>query len=103
MEFDKQLLVTQHFLFPRGGVELLQFVEGLLREFHAVPVNVLVAGHPANGRFTSQRATKEQVIGASIGSFTGPETDPEVSKKMRNHMLRGEPGSGENTLYRADG
>ncbi len=58
----------------------------------------------ANAAFMRlKRATKEQVIGASIGSFTGPETDPEVSRKMRDSMMRGEPGGGENTLYRADG
>jgi PAS domain S-box-containing protein len=59
----------------------------------------------ANAAFLRiKRATAaNQVIGVSVATFTGPETDPEVSKKMRDHMLRGEPGGGANTLYRADG
>ena len=50
-----------------------------------------------------KRATADDVIGKSIANFAGPESDREVTKQMRERMLRGEPGGGENTLYRADG
>ncbi len=56
VELDEQLFVPDHFLLPGGFVEMLQLVELLLREVEAVPMDVLVARHPADGRFAAQRA-----------------------------------------------
>jgi len=58
----------------------------------------------ANAAFMRlKRAEVGQVVGQSVGRFNGPETDLDVFTQMRDCMLRGEPGGGENTLYRLDG
>ncbi len=51
VQLDEQLLVTDHLVLPGFRVDVLQLVEGLLREFEALPIDVLIAGNPADRLF----------------------------------------------------
>src|SRR5947208_283794 len=49
MKLDKQLFVRDHLGAPGGMVDHLELLEFFLREFEAVPFDVLVSGDPSDG------------------------------------------------------
>jgi len=64
---------------PGAVVEGLQLVELLLREVHARPLDVVVARHPADGRFAAH--------GAAAGSVHDPLQNPHVFAEARPDEL----------------
>ena len=49
VQVDEEFFVAQHLGPPGGAIEGLEFVKLLLREVEAGPIDVFVAGQPADG------------------------------------------------------
>ena len=49
LEIEDEFLMREHFLSPRGAVEVLEFIESLFGEIQASPVDVRAGRHPACG------------------------------------------------------
>src|ERR1700733_5573336 len=58
VKFEEQFLVRHHFFAPGSAVESLQSIELLFREGRqTLPLDVLIARHPANGSFAAESAS----------------------------------------------
>src|SRR5215471_12405849 len=75
VEGDEEFFVAHNFLAPGGGVEGLELVERFFGESEAAPVDVLVAGHPADGGFFSEDA--------AVNTIDDPLEDAHVFAEAR--------------------